>query len=161
MTILRTGSERLATKQWTRDPNRHEWSKRSHDAGALFTAEERPVASPEALVQLLEEIRPDPPAFVIRGELAPWVRRGIADDPGIRIRRFKHPKGQNRATLVEVSRRWIMVDIDNWPLPLDADLAVDPDVSIALAIKALLPEAFQEATCWWQLSASAVSSPTC
>ena len=48
-----------------------------------------------------------------------------------------------------------MLDIDNWPLPGWADLADDPGTWIDAAIHELLPPAFHDAECWWQLSLSA------
>ena len=58
-------------------------------------------------------------------------------------------------TLIETPRRWLMIDIDEWPLPSWGDLADDPETVIDHAIHELLPEQFHDVECWWQLSASA------
>ena len=44
-------------------------------------------------------------------------------------------------------------------VPAGDDLADDPEAAIEAAIHELLPEAFHDAECWWQLSASAGFSP--
>ena len=91
----------------------------------------------------------------VRGSLAPWARDKAAADPTFRIRRRKLRKGGVDPSLLEVDRQWLMLDIDNWPLPSRADLADDPDIWVDAAIRELLPPAFHDAECWWQLSSSA------
>ena len=155
LTVLRTVGNARATKQWRWNPNGQEWSKISYQAGAWFVPREHQVVDLAGLMAVLEQVQHDPRAFVVRGALTPEAADGVAADPGHRIRRRKHAKGDVSPSLVEVPRRWIMVDIDNWPLPAWGDLVDDPEMAIDLAINELLPPAFHDAECWWQLSSSA------
>jgi len=159
VTVLRAVKGRRATKQFQWNATLSEWTKVSYEAGAWFAPQERPANSLAELVQLLDVVRVDPSAFVVRGALAPWAREQLANDPECRIRRRKHRKNDVEPALVEVPRRWLMVDVDNWPLPNWSDLVDDPDAAIDSAIHELLPEAFHDAECWWQLSASAGFAP--
>ena len=153
LTVLRTVRDYLATKQWRFADG--QWGKVSYEAGAYFKPTEHVVDDLDGLVEVLDKVRRDPRAFVVRGELAPWAREQIAAEPGGVIRRRKHKKDNIEPPLVETDRRWIMIDVDNWPLPTWADLVDDPAGAIDTAVYALLPEAFHDAECWWQLSASA------
>lgn len=161
VTILRTtptpqGAPRFATKRWTWNLTLNDWRKVSYDAGASFTAEERPVACLADVATVLEEARRDPRAFIVRGDLLPEAREALAENPQHRFRRAKKASKTGKApTLAEVPRRWLMIDVDGYPLPESADLATDPEGAIEAAIRDLLPECFHDAACWWQLSASA------
>jgi len=159
VTVLGAINGGRATKQFKWNPTLHEWVKISYEAGAWFHPIEHQVHNLGELVQILDAVRGNPRAFVVRGALAPWAREQIANDPERPIRRRKHFKNGVEPSLIEVSRRWIMIDVDNWPLPGGSDLADDPDGAIDTAIYELLPEAFHDAECWWQLSASAGFSP--
>lgn len=165
LTILRAtptpaGAPRFATKRWIWSDALGEWRKISYDAGATFTAEERPVGSLADVAAVLEQARRDPTAFVVRGALLPETRAAVAADPGHRLRRAKKAGRNGRApTLEEVPRHWLLIDIDSWPLPDWADLADDPEAAIEAAIAELLPECFRDVSCWWQLSASAGFKP--
>ena len=93
---------------------------------------------------------------IVRGELDDAYYRALERDPTYRIARRKNDKGDDIPPhLTEVSRCWIMHDMDDYPLPPDADLAVDPVGIIDAAIRNLLPEEFHDARCIWQLSNSA------
>ncbi len=89
----------------------------------------------------------------------PEVRATIADDPGCPFRRRKNPRGTTPATLAEVARHWVMIDVDKWPLPPWAEIADDPESVIDVAVRDLLPEPFHDAMCFWQLSSSAGIRP--
>jgi hypothetical protein len=155
VTILRTTGAALATKRWRWNLTLREWRKISYSAGAWFLPEERSVASSADLAVLLEAISRDPRAFIVRGALSQSARDELARNLGRPVRRRKLKKDGVAPTLIEVPRYWIMVDVDNWPLPTWADLADDPDIAIDYAIHELLPESFHDAECWWQLSSSA------
>ena len=161
LTILRTtGKAAYATKRWVWRASLAEWSKISYAAGARFHPEERPAASLTDLVGALDQVRRDPRAFVVRGALAPWVRLKLATNQDLVIARQKLAKvGRPEPSLVEVSRQWLMADVDNFPLLNSEDLLDDPEFPIDRAIRELLPPAFHEATCWWQLSSSAGFAP--
>ncbi|MBB5696441.1 hypothetical protein [Muricoccus pecuniae] len=161
VTILRTiptpkGAHRWATKRWTWDADPIGWRNVSYDAGAVFTVQERSVACLADFAGLLETLRRDPCAFIVRGELLPEVRDLAAANPRHPFRRAKNVgrKGQP-PTLAEVPRRWLMIDVDSYPLRSSDDLFADPESAIEAAIRDLLPEPFHDAACWWQLSASA------
>lgn len=155
LTVLRTTGFARATKRWRWNLTLREWVKTSYTAGARFTAEELHVTSLADLVAVLACLTQDPRAFIVRGALSHAAHDEIAGDPGRTIRRRKHLKNNIAPTLEEVPRRWIMIDIDNWPLPSWGDLADDPDTVIEHAVHELLPEPFHDADCWWQLSSSA------
>uniref|UniRef100_UPI003C70C895 hypothetical protein n=1 Tax=Roseomonas chloroacetimidivorans TaxID=1766656 RepID=UPI003C70C895 len=161
ITILRTtptpaGAPRFATKQWAWNATLNAWRKVSYDAGASFAPEERPVSSLADVAAVLDEIRRDPRAFIVRGALRDDVREAWTQNPRLRIRRLKHKGKKGEApTLEEVPRQWLMIDVDGWPLPASADLATDPEEAIEAVIHALLPECFHDVECFWQLSSSA------
>ncbi|MBI0538960.1 hypothetical protein D9599_25740 [Roseomonas sp. KE2513] len=104
----------------------------------------------------VEENRGDPRAFFVRGALLPEARAALAENPQHRFRRAKKASRTGKAaTLEEVARRWVMIDIDGYPMRDSADLAVDPEEVIESAIRDLLPKCFHDAACFWQLSSSA------
>ena len=161
LTVLRTtGKVAYATKRWVWRAALGEWSKISYAAGARFHPEELTVASLTDLVSVLDHVRRDPRAFVVRGALAPWARAKLATDQDLLIARQKLVKvGRPEPSLVEVPRQWLMIDVDSFPLLNSEDLLDDPEFPIDRAIRELLPPAFHEATCWWQLSSSAGFAP--
>ena len=159
ITVLRTIGTARATKQWQWNAKGQEWSKISYQAGAWFIPREHQVANLAGLVAVLDKVQRDPRAFIVRGALTPDAAKAVADNPQHRIRRRKHLKNEVTPSLLEVPRRWLMVDIDNWPLPGWGDLADDPETAIDTAIHERLPEPFRDAECWWQLSASAGFAP--
>ena len=155
VTILRTVGTARATKHWRWNAVKNEWSKKSYNAGAMFEPATRPVRNLVELVAVLDAVRRDPRAFVVRGDLTPGVLDAMATNPGHKIRRRKLKKGDYTPELIEASRQWLMIDIDNYTLPSWADLADDPEAAVDHAIHELLPPAFHDVECWWQLSASA------
>src|SRR4051812_3211641 len=165
ITILRTtptphGAPRYATKQWMWSDALQEWRRISYEAGATFTAEEHPVASLADVAAGLEVIRHDPTPFLGRGALLPEARAALAANPQHRFRRAKKVSKSGKApTLAEVPRHWLMIDVDNYPLPDHADLAADPEAAIETAVHDLLPECFHDVAAFWQLSASAGFKP--
>ena len=155
VTVLRTTASCRATKRWRWNGETQEWSRIAYCAGAWFHPTEHHIHDFGELVTLLDELRSDPRALVVRGALTDKVRAHLAGAPDLRIRRRKLTRGGIEPSLVEVPRRWVMIDIDHWPLPGSIDLVDDPETAIDAAILDLLPAPFQEAECWWQLSASA------
>jgi hypothetical protein len=155
VTILRTIAGRLATKRWIWRDSLNEWSKVSYEAGAQFHPEEIPIASLHDLAAVLEIISKDPRALIVRGSLADFARDALKHDPDHLIRRRKLKRGDVEPELIEVDCRWIMIDVDRFPLRGSDDMADDPESAIEYAIGELLPPAFHDAECWWQLSSSA------
>ena len=153
LTILRTTSKgALATKRHQWNAHQQRWEKHSYQAGARFHAEEATFADLDELAARLEQVRRDPRAFIVRGALTKATRAALADEPGRPIRRRKHGA---EPELQEVSRAWMMADIDAWPLPAWADLVDDPEQVVEAAVQALLPPAFHDVRAFFQLSASA------
>ena len=155
VTVLRSVGAARATKHWSWNPHLREWRKISYTAGSLFAPAEHQVGNLHELVRVIDTARRDPCTFVVRGALTPEAAAALAANPAHRIRRRLHAKAGIAPTLVEASRRWVMVDVDDWPLRPSDDLAADPETAIDHAIHELLPEAFHDAECWWQLSSSA------
>jgi hypothetical protein len=156
VTLLRTVGTARATKRWIWDPATDAWRKVSYSAGARFQPQERTVGSLRELATVLEAARSDPRTLVVRGALTPATREKLARDPDLLIRRIKLAKaGRPDPTLHEVPRRWVPIDIDGFPLNGSDDLVDDPESAIDRAIVELLPPAFHDAECWWQLSSSA------
>jgi hypothetical protein len=135
LTILRTTSAARATKQWVWDDRLRQWSCRTYAAGARLAPEERPVSSLAELAMLLQKISRDPTALVVRDALADAVCERLAVNPRHLILQRKHKKEGVDPTLVEVERRWMMIDIDRLPLPEWAGLADDPESVITCAIE--------------------------
>ncbi|HEY8612347.1 MAG TPA: hypothetical protein VIL69_13775 [Roseomonas sp.] len=108
------------------------------------------------VASVVEDSRHDPRVFVVRGKLLPEALAALAENPQYRFRRAKKvSKTGKAATLAEVARRWVMIDIDGYPMRDSADLATDPEEVIESAIRDLLPPCFHDAACFWQLSSSA------
>ena len=141
----------VATKTWSWKNGG--WKSQSYNAGKWFTAQEFAFSGIHELATLLDAVHRTPKAFVVRGGLTAEARSTLSQ--GKTIRRLKHPKDGDPASLEEASRSWVMIDIDKWPLPASADLVESPEEVIEAAIYALLPNAFHDVECWWQLSASA------
>ncbi len=112
ITVLRTAPRYSATKRWRWDAALGQWSKVSYNAGSMFAPREHQVRNLADLVDVLDVVRRDPRAFVVRGSLLPEAAEALAADPGHMIRRRKHTKNGVVPTLEKVPRRWIMVDWD-------------------------------------------------
>ena len=155
VTVLRTVAGRCATKRWIWRAALNEWSRISYGAGAWFHPAEIPIASLRDLRAVLESISKDPRALIVRGALADRARDALAHNPNHLIRRRKLKRGNVEPDLIEADCPWIMIDIDGFLLRASDDLADDPESAIEYAIGELLPPAFHDAECWWQLSSSA------
>lgn len=156
-TVFRTARETCATKRWLWTGQ--EWRKDSYTAGARFDAQEVAFSTIDDLAAILERVRRDPRAFVLRGALTDQARIEIAEARKARrpvmLRRRKHDRDGAPATLAEVPRCWIMIDVDNYPMSAWGDSADEPGLVVEHAIRELLPPAFHDVRAFWQLSASA------
>ena len=146
-----TGAGCVASKTWTWKTG--SWKSQPYRAGKWFKAQEFAASGIRELAELLEAVHRAPKAFVVRGGLTADARSALSQ--GEAVRRLKHDDGADPASLEEAPRSWLMIDIDKWPLPAGADLIESPEDVIEAAIYALLPGAFHDVECWWQLSASA------
>jgi hypothetical protein len=149
ITILRCERGRRATKRWFLDPYTGKSKLEGYDAGKWFAVESAEVECIGALSALLTRLGRDTTALVIRGELLPGV------DPR-RVRRLKHRRGNAGPCFAEPvgGRRWVLIDFDRVPIRADIDLVDDPEGAVEYLV-GLLPDAFQDVSCHWQLSSSA------
>jgi putative DNA primase/helicase len=155
LTLLAAEKRHTAAKQYIKQPD-GTYKKIDYDFGFRFKAQRFEIANLDALYEFLDDARSTGNVAVVRGDLDDAYYQALERDPAYRIARRKNDKGDGiPAHLKEVPRRWIMEDIDNYPLPPDADLAADPVGNIDAAICNVLPEEFHDARCIWQLSNSA------
>jgi hypothetical protein len=119
----------------------------AYDSARLFDLLARPVADLGALHHLLGALADQRDCAIVRGAIADPgrtrnVRRLLRDDPAT----------GDRATLREVPRAWISLDCDSVPLVAGSD-PTDLAECARQAI-ALLPDAFRDAACIAQATAS-------
>ena len=159
LTILRTVANTAATKRFVWDEHSQEWRKNSYSAGAWFEPREVSFSGIDGLAAVVEQVRRDSRALIVRGALTEYAKAIVVEAREARrlplIKRRKHDRPNDPATLVEADRHWLMADVDNWPLPPWADLAEDPDLVVEHAVRELFPPAFHDVRAFWQLSASA------
>jgi hypothetical protein len=115
--------------------------------GFLFDVTERTVASLHDLHALLQDLQHDQYAAAIRGRL-------IEGRSAEAVRRTTRDHTESPRNFEPCSRQWLMVDVDELPLPTEfADVNSHADDIIAAALRALPPE-FQDAACVYQWSNS-------
>jgi uncharacterized protein (DUF927 family) len=149
-------SDKSASKIYTAMPNGSYPKFRDFDLSLLLQAESRDIADLGSLYTLLDDIRSRGDVVIVRGELDEAFYTAKQRNRNYKIARRKNDKGDGiPAHLTEASRRWVMWDVDKYPLPPDANLAIDPVGIIDAAIRNVLPEEFHDAKCIWQLSNSA------
>uniref|UniRef100_UPI0034A593D5 hypothetical protein n=1 Tax=Rhodovarius sp. TaxID=2972673 RepID=UPI0034A593D5 len=103
-----------------------------------FDMTEAPVASLEGLHGILAKLLPRPDLCVVRGAIADPARAHG-------VRRLLHPDPEtgDLATLREVPRRWLALDLDGVPAPAGLHTA---DLAACLGVvRPLLPAGFQGA----------------
>ena len=154
VTILRCPWPHRATKLARRNPDGCV-EMLGYAAGWRFAVEEHDAGGFADLAAVLDRIVADPRAFVMRAEPLPGIDRRHA-------RRLLHPYHEEDGTVTaptfrEVPRAWVILDIDSIPAPDGLD-PLDGK-SVAEHCRRLLPPAWQTASCWWALSASAGFKP--
>ena len=108
--------------------------------GFLFDVTERPVGSLSDLHALSRDLQHDQDAAVITGRL-------IEGRPIEVVRRIFRDHGNSPRNFEPCPRQWLMVDVDDLPLPAAwSDVNAHADDIIAVALKAL-PREFQDAAC--------------
>jgi hypothetical protein len=152
-TVLQAMPGKCATKQWSWNPTLDQWLKRTYSAGMWFHPIEEVANSLDDLAASIVRIAADPRNLIIRGALKPEHR----DAP--KVRKLKNKKPGADPFFDEVPRCWVMIDIDKFLLRPSDDLVDDPESPIAHAIQELLPPAFHDVRCFFQLSASAMFVP--
>ena len=108
--------------------------------GFLFDVTERSVAGLHDLHALLQDLQHDQYAAAIRGQL-------IEGRQTKAVRRISRDHSDSTRNFEPCPRQWLMVDVDDLPLPTElADVSARADDIIAAALRALPPE-FQDAAC--------------
>ena len=122
LTVLVCDNDHTASKAYACQPD-GSWKKTAdYHAGFTFGTMARECPDLQALAALIEDIRTDGNAFIVRGELDD-AGRGACEEADARNRVYKIARRKNDkgdgipAHLTEVPRQWIMLDIDGWPLP--------------------------------------------
>ena len=156
LTVLVCDNDHTASKAYAPQEDGSWKMTADYDAGFWFRPIPHECDDLHGLAGLVEVIRERGNAIVVRGELDEAGHAALAADPEHRIVRRKNAKPDNIPPhLTEAARAWVLLDVDDWPLPPGACLRVDPAAVIEEAIQALLPEPFHDAECFWQLSSSA------
>ena len=122
----------------------------NYDDARTFDMTERTFAGLDELHALLCDLSARRDCCVVRG--------GIADPASVRgVRRLLHADGGDAATLIDVPRAWLALDIDGMPLPE----YIDPGSIFECAMTAInaLPPAFRGAGFVAQASASFSRKP--
>lgn len=125
-----------------------------------FRYDTRAVATLRELGDLIEEVQSDPNACILRGEPTDAVRNASTETT---FRRLLHPKKQADtgeeipATLIELPRFWVCIDVDDFTLP--PELHHDREGAVRCAIERCLPSSFHDADCFFQFSSSAGIKP--
>ena len=126
-----------------------ELKKTSYSKSTVFIPHEVTVTNIQELSHLLTSIEKEKNISVVRGELTKEGRRGGW------IRRLVHKRPDTPATLQEVSRPWICLDIDeeDFPPDLDPQKIEDQHTAIHQVIDKLPPQ-FREVSFHYQWSSS-------
>ncbi len=117
--------------------------KHSFSSGKYFTHREIEVCDIWSLGKVIQSQETRANEVLIRGVAAPEspkiaMRRKIGSEGGI----FNDP-----------GKRWVMFDIDDFPLPEWIDPAKDPEAAVKW-VRAALPRPFRKVTCFYQFSTS-------
>jgi hypothetical protein len=139
ITVLRAHGRRLA-KRIGRDG-----SIEGYDSPRIFDMTEIPIDGIGHLEEDLRRLLHQPEQCVIRGAIADLGR-------ATGVRRLLHADGDDPATLVEVPRRWVALDIDS--LPISGGVVVEDISACAKVAAAALPAEFHSARCIAQFTAS-------
>jgi hypothetical protein len=96
-------------------------------------------------------------SIILRGRL---TQRGRDDVDAQRlITRQKQSRDSSEPPIEEWAPTWLMIDIDDFRMRASDDLVNDPTNAIEHAIYNVLPNAFHDVRCFWQLSASCGFAP--
>jgi hypothetical protein len=149
ITVLRVRSSEYdrATKTARLTP-KWGWVKQDQKFAYDFNPREEVVENIDQLAAVIGREREIGRGVLVAGRLSAAVRDKLADIPALMIRRTKE-------TIEDVPRSWVCVDVDNLPLEAADDLVNAPEAVLRRVVRDLLPEAFQNVRCFWQLSARA------
>jgi hypothetical protein len=139
ITVLRVRGRRLAKLIG------HDGDIVGYDAAKHFDLTEIPVDGLYHLEEDLQRLIRQPDRCIVRGQIA-----NLGRTTG--VRRLLHPDGPDPASLVEVPRRWLPLDIDGLARP--AVIAAADLIACAGTAIAALPREFHGARCLVQATAS-------
>jgi hypothetical protein len=146
MTIA-THSQPKQTKQFIFDQITGEVKVSGYARGKKFKYSVRHIEDIFALTRTLKELESDPFSFVVRA--APLEGLDLTRQ---HLRRL-HARGDEPATLIDVPRQSIMIDIDELPAPPLCDPAIDLE-DAAEGIRSKLPPEFHIAKIYVTFSSS-------
>ncbi len=145
VTVLECAPGKRAAKLYT-DP----WqAPEDYDAGWSYDAYTIPVASLKDVAELIESLRHEPRAMIIRGRL----RDGVSPQG---VNRRCRDRADGPGSFEPADHHWVMVDVDKTSAPYDAK---DPRGSVE-RWRTSLPDGLREAEMLFQFSAGAHRSET-
>jgi len=116
-----------------------------------YRGAEHEVHNLRSLAAVLTKIGENPDNFVVRGKILPEVNRE-------KMLRRTIPRENEPATLADVPRRWVLLDIDGDDLKPDFDPHENPARTVRWVLDKLAA-AFRDVACWYQFSSSAGIKP--
>lgn len=117
-----------------------EWAERSKGMAFRFDVEERSVTGLNALCQLLNALKGDQQAGIIRGKSI-----GALPISGVR---------RKLDQFEPAARQWCLIDIDELPIPEEFEDFNDHLPELVCEAVRHLPSEFQNVDCWYQFSSS-------
>jgi hypothetical protein len=125
---------------------------RSYGRGYRVRAYEHPVTDIFTLAAVLNQTATDPKKCAIRGGIVPGLEME-AEVMSVLRRLYDRAAQGEKATFEPRARCWVALDLDHVDLPASVDPIADTEHIIEAALEQL-PTEFQDASCWWQLTAS-------
>jgi hypothetical protein len=146
ITVLRARGRRLAKVIGHDDPEGAGFAViANYDEAKYFDLAEIPVDGLDHLEDDLRRLLRQPDRGIVRGQIADAGRV-------THVRRLLHPDGSDPASLIDVPRRWLALDVDGLGRP--ATIAAANLVACAGIAIAALPAEFHAARCLVQATAS-------
>jgi hypothetical protein len=145
-----------ATKTFQFEVPSGRWTKVSdydeHSAVRLFPTTCTSLAELAGLVELVGTND----GYIVRGGLTEAAEAAMGGD-GFCNRRKTAKKPGDQPSLRETPHHWLMIDVDDWPIPAHLSLAdaADHVLIIDTMIGELCTEPFHDADCWFNWSSSA------
>lgn len=115
--------------------------KQSFSAGKFFRVRQVPVNDIWTLGAAIKQQETIKNEVLIRGEPLPNLPHTV----------MRRKVGGEGGAFVEKPRYWLMLDIDDFPLPSWINPADDPEAAVKW-VRSSLPTPFRKATCYYQFS---------
>jgi len=113
-------------------------------SGKKFSCKQKNVHDIWSLGAVINSLENEPKSLIIRGDPLETNVSKIVSRCG---------EGHEEAAFKDIGRWWMMIDIDDLPLPDFIDPIKDPEAAAKWA-RASLPKPFRKATCYYQFSSS-------